>query len=101
MYNRYILPLDVVDDDLADLGLFVAVPEEEEVAALKGGFHGAGEDDDDGRGRVGDDGERFPKHEGGGEDEGEVEDLGEGLAWVGEVGRDGGEHIESCRGDVV
>lgn len=49
MDNGDILALDIVHHDLADgrLGEQVAVPEEEQVAALKGGLHAAGQDDDD------------------------------------------------------
>lgn len=90
MHNRDILPLHIVYDNLADLRVLheIAVPKEQQVAALKGRLHGAREHNDDGRGRVGDDGKAFPHHEGGGEDEGEVEDLGEGLSGV----FDGAEH---------
>lgn len=62
VHDGYVLVPHVVDDDLADGGLGgeVPVPEEEEVAPLEGGFHGAREDDDDGGGGVGDHGEAFP-----------------------------------------
>lgn len=76
MHNWNILAPHIIHHHLPDLGFHAAVPQEEEVAALEGGLHGAGEDDDNGRGGVGEDGEAFPEHEGGGEDEGEVEDLG-------------------------
>lgn len=44
MHNRNVLLLDVVDYHLADLCFLeeVAVPEEEKVASLEGGLHGAG-----------------------------------------------------------
>jgi hypothetical protein len=60
--NRNVLALHVVHDDFADVGLGheVAVPEEEQVAALEGGFHAAGEDDDDRGGRVCEDRKAFP-----------------------------------------
>ena len=73
----------------------IAIPEEEEVATLESGFHGPGQDDDDGGGGVGEDGEGFPHHEGGGEDEGEVEELLQGLARVGEGGAYDGDHFGS------
>lgn len=76
MHNRNILPPHIIHNHFPDLRFEAAVPEEKEVAALEGGFHAAGQDYDDGRGGVGEDGEPFPEHEGGGEYEGEVEDLG-------------------------
>lgn len=75
MHNRYILPPHIIHHDLADLSLGRSVPEKEQVSALEGRFHAAGEDYDYGGGGVGEDGEAFPEHEGCGEDEGEVEDL--------------------------
>ena len=62
MHDGYVLPLDVVDYDIADVGLGyqVAIPQEQEVAALEGGFHGPGKDDDNGGGRVGGDREALP-----------------------------------------
>ena len=94
MHDRDILPPDVVDDDLADLGGVVPVPEEEEVSALEGRLHAAGEDDDDGGGGVGEHGEGLPEHEGRAEDEGEVEDLERRLARVLQERRwEGGQHI--------
>lgn len=71
MHDGYVLAPDVVYHDLADIRVLyeVPVPQEEEVPALEGGLHAAGEDDDDGRGRVGGDGEALPHHEGGREDQ--------------------------------
>lgn len=68
MHDGYILALDIINDDLADLGVAAPVPEEQQVAAPEGRFHGFGEDDDDGRWRVGGDREAFPEHERGRED---------------------------------
>lgn len=91
MHNGNILAPHIIDDDLAHARLApeVPIPQEEQVAALKGRLHGSREDDDDGRGRVGEDREALPHHEGGREDEAEVEELREGLAWV----LEGGEHF--------
>lgn len=62
MDNRNVLVLDIVYDNFANIGLAekVSVPKEEEVATLEGGLHGAGKNDDDGRGRVGNHGKTFP-----------------------------------------
>ena len=72
MHDRYILPFDIVNHDLTHFGRLVSVPEEQEVSTLEGRFHAARQDDDDWGGGVGEDGEGFPEHEGGAEDEGEV-----------------------------
>ena len=79
MHNRDILALDIVDDHLPNLRVQPAIPQQKDVAALKGRLHAAREDDDDWRGGVGEEAEALPHHEGGAEDEGEVEDLGEEL----------------------
>ena len=76
MHNRNVLPAHIVHHHLADLRFRAPVPEKEEIATLESGFHAAGEDDDDGRGGVCGYREALPEHEGGAEDEGEVEDLG-------------------------
>lgn len=62
VHNRNVLLLHIVHHYLAHLRLLevVAVPEEQEVAALEGGFHRAGEDNDDRGGGVADDAEAFP-----------------------------------------
>lgn len=83
MHDGDILAADIIHDDLADVGAGRAVPEEQQVAALEGGFHAAGQHDDDGRGRAGHDGQALPDHEGAGQDEGEVEQLAERVARVG------------------
>ena len=94
MYNRDVFAFDVVDNDLSNLSFVIAVPEEEEVAALEGRFHRAGKDHDDGGGRVGDDREGLPHHKGSGEYEGKVEDLLEGLPWVGQRRPHDREHFD-------
>ena len=89
--DRDVLVPHVVDHNLADVRLFhqISVPyqqhtsalhmswyigsqpadefgnchtEEQKVATLEGRFHRSGQDDDDGRGRVGDDGESGEDH---------------------------------------
>lgn len=92
VHDGYVLALDVVDYYLADLGGCIAVPEEEQVASLEGRLHGTGQDDHDGGGTVGNYAERLPHHEGGAEDEGEVENLLEGLPGRGQSRFEVGEH---------
>ena len=50
MHNRDILPLNIIHHNLPHrrLAQQIPIPEKQEVAALEGGFHGAGENDDDG-----------------------------------------------------
>lgn len=62
MNNRYVLILDIVDHNLADICLLqpVPVPQEEEIAALEGRLHATAEDDNYGRGGVRDDRKTFP-----------------------------------------
>lgn len=45
MHDRNVLPLHVVDHDLAEFCPRATIPEEQKVTALEGGFHRAGEDD--------------------------------------------------------
>jgi hypothetical protein len=59
---------------------------------LESRFHRAREDDDNRRGRVGDDGKTFPHHEGGREDEGEIKNLGHCLPRV----LESFEHVCGC-----
>lgn len=92
MHDRDILPLNVIHHDLTNLRLHASIPQEQQIPPLKRGLHAPRKHDDDGRGRVGGDGEAFPEHKGGGENEGEVEDLGEELA-----GLEGGYCGEHCR----
>lgn len=102
MHDRDILPLDIINHHLPHGRLPPPVPQKQQVPALESRFHTAGQDDDDGRGGVGRDGEAFPQHEGGAEDEGEVEELGQGLAGVEGGGEEGGEHgLWGGVGDVV
>lgn len=75
MHDRNILAAHVVDHHLANLRVGAPVPQEEQVAALEGRFHAAGQHHHDGRGGVRCDGQPFPEHESCGEDEREVEDL--------------------------
>ena len=91
MHNRDILASHIIHHNLADFRIHAPIPQQQDISALKRGLHAAGQDDDDGGGGVGDDGEAFPEHEGGGEDEGEVEDLGEELARL--EGGEGREHV--------
>lgn len=62
VHNGNVLVLDIVDHHLSNVRLpqKVSVPEEEQVATLKGRFHGSGEYDDDRGRRVADDRETFP-----------------------------------------
>jgi len=76
MYNGNVLPTHIVHHYFSHLCLYAPIPQKEQVSTLESGFHAARQHDDDGRGGVGGYGEPFPEHEGGGEDEGEVEDLG-------------------------
>ena len=82
MHDRNVLALDVIYHHLPDLGVQPSIPKEQDVSPLERWFHGAGEDDNDGRRRVGEDGESLPHHERRAEHEGEVEELGEQLAWL-------------------
>ena len=75
MHNRNILSLHVIHHNLPNLRIQSPIPQEQQIPPLESGLHGPGEYDDDGRRRVGDDGETFPEHEGSGEDECEVEHL--------------------------
>lgn len=54
MDDRDVLSFHVVYNNLANVGLGheIAVPEEEQIAALECGFHAAREDDDNWRGGV-------------------------------------------------
>lgn len=90
MNDRNVLAPHIVHDNLADLRVHAAVPEKQQVAALERGLHTAGQHHDDGRGRVGRDAEPLPHHEGGTEDEREVEHLRGQLARL--HGGEGGEH---------
>lgn len=93
MNNRNILSFHIVHHNLADFGLCndVTIPNKEEVASLKCGLHGAGEDDDNGRRGVGDNGKTLPHHERRREDQGEVEELCGGLPGILECGQHGGD----------
>lgn len=92
MHNRDILPLNIINHHLAHPRLPPPIPQKQQIPPLERRFHTAGQNDDDGRGRVGRNGEAFPQHEGGAEDEGEVEELGQGLAGVEVGGEEGGDH---------
>lgn len=62
MDNWNVLVLDIVHDNFANVRLAqdVSVPQEQQIAALEGRFHGPRKDDNDGRWRVGDDGKTLP-----------------------------------------
>lgn len=55
MHNRNILILDVINHHLPNPGLArpVAVPQQQQITALERRLHGSGQNNDDGRGRVG------------------------------------------------
>ena len=74
------LRADVVHGDVAcPQRLLRRQGEEEEVAALERGLHGPGEDDDDGRFRVGEERDALPEHERRGHDADKVERLQQGY----------------------
>ncbi|KFY92453.1 hypothetical protein V498_04944 [Pseudogymnoascus sp. VKM F-4517 (FW-2822)] len=88
MYDRNILPPDVIHHNLANLGLLeeVPVPEKEQVPPLEGRLHRPREHNDDRGRRIGNHREPLPHHEGSREDEAKVEDLRERLPRVFLVG---------------
>lgn len=62
VHDGDVLALNLIDHHLADAGLAeqIAVRQQEQVSALEGRLHGAGQHDNDRRGRVGDNGEALP-----------------------------------------
>lgn len=62
MDNGNVLALDFVDNDLANVGFLdqVAVPQEKEIASLKGRLHGTTKNNDDRAGRIGNHGKTLP-----------------------------------------
>lgn len=91
MHNRNILPLNIIHHHLPHLRLPPAIPQKQQVPPLKRWLHAPRQYYYDGRGRIGRDGQTFPQHEGGREDEGEVKYLGEELAGL--EGGEGGKHF--------
>lgn len=75
MDDRNVLALDLVHDNVSHARRVASIPKEEQVAALEGRLHGAGQHDDDGARRVGHDAQTLPHHERSAHDEGEVEQL--------------------------
>jgi len=53
MHDGNVTAFDVVNDHVTNVDGLFAIGEDEEVASVEDGLHTAGEDDDDGRGRVG------------------------------------------------
>jgi hypothetical protein len=53
MHDGDVAAFDVVNDHVTYVDSLFAIGEDEEVASVEDGFHTPGEDDDDGRGRVG------------------------------------------------
>jgi hypothetical protein len=64
VHDRDILALDIVDHDLANLGIQPPVPQEQQVSPLERRLHGPRQHNNNRRRRVADYGKPLPEHEG-------------------------------------
>lgn len=84
MHNGYVLAFDIVHDHFphARRAQQIAVPEKEQISALKGRLHRSRQHHHDRRRRVGHHREPFPHHKRRREDEAEIEYLRRRLAGI-------------------
>ena len=77
VHDRNLLVVYLVHDNITDLGVFVSVPQEQDITSLERRLHGARQHDDYGGVCVGNDGIRLPEHVGRRKHEAQVQELGQ------------------------